>query len=184
VNDALVDGSQPSTITVSVVDASSDNAFDPLADQTVAVTTTDNDAAGFTVTGGPLTVDESGTTGTFTVVLDAQPLTDVVFNVTSSDPGEATAAPATLTFTNATWNLPQTVTVTGVADGIADGNQNSTITVSVDVAGSDGAFDTLPDQSVDVTTTDNAGAVPALVQAGRPGGDRAAVVRIADRGPQ
>ena len=35
-------------------------------------------------------VDESGTTDTFTVVLDAQPTSDVVIVLTSSDTGEAT----------------------------------------------------------------------------------------------
>ena len=51
-------------------DASSDDAFDPLADQAVSVTTTDDDTAGFTVTesGGSTSVSETGTTDTFDVV--------------------------------------------------------------------------------------------------------------------
>ena len=75
INDDLVDGTQTSTITMSVVDASSDNNFDSLNDQTVSVTTADTDVAGFTKieSGGSTTVAESGTTDTFTVVLDAQP---------------------------------------------------------------------------------------------------------------
>ena len=42
--------------------------------------TTDDDVAGFTIDelDGSTEVDESGTTDTFTVVLDAQPTTDVV----------------------------------------------------------------------------------------------------------
>ena len=65
-----------------------------------------------------------------TVVLDAQPTNNVVLAITSSDAGEATVN-SPLTFTNANWNTPQTVTVTGVDDNIIDGNINSTITISV-----------------------------------------------------
>ena len=79
------------------------------------VTTTDDDVAGFTVVelGGSTEVDESGTTDTFTVVLDAQPTSDVVIVLTSSDTGEATVN-SPLTFTAANWDTAQTVTVTGV----------------------------------------------------------------------
>ena len=45
-------------MTLSVVDGSSDDDFDGVADQTVSVTTTDSDVAGFTVieSGGTTTV--------------------------------------------------------------------------------------------------------------------------------
>ena len=58
-----------------IVDAASDNNFDGVADQTVSVSTTDDDVAGFTVaeTEGSTGVTEAGGTDTFTVVLDAQP---------------------------------------------------------------------------------------------------------------
>lgn len=156
-DDALVDGSQVTTITVAVVDGSSDDGYDPLADQTVSVTTTDDDAAGFTITesGGTTTVDETGTTDDFTVVLDAEPASDVVLTVSSSDVGEATVAPATLTFTGGNWNTPQIVTVTGVDDAFADGSIVSVVTVAVDDAASDDDFDSLADQTVSVTTSDD-----------------------------
>ena len=85
VDDDLVDGTQTSTVTLSVVDASSDNDFDGVADQTVSVTTTDDDTAGFTIveTGGSSTVTEGGSTDLITVVLDAQPTSDVVLSVVS-----------------------------------------------------------------------------------------------------
>ena len=64
------------------MDATSNDNFDAVADQTVSVSTTDDDVAGFTVDelDGSTEVDESGTTDTFTVVLDAQPTTDVVIS--------------------------------------------------------------------------------------------------------
>ena len=47
VNDDAIDRDQTSLITIRVNDASSDNGFDDVADQTVAVTTADNDLSDF-----------------------------------------------------------------------------------------------------------------------------------------
>ena len=167
VDDNLIDGSQSSTITVSVNDGSSDNNFDPVADQTVTATTTDNDVAGFTIaqTGGSTSVAETGTTDTFTIVLNAQPDSDVVLAITSSDTGESTVT-SSLTFTNANWNTAQTVTVTGVDDNLVDGSQSSTITVSVNDGSSDNNFDPVADQTVTATTTDNDVAGFTIAQTG------------------
>jgi len=148
VDDAMVDGTQ--TVTVTATEASHANGTDTLD-------VNDDDAPGFTVTetGGNTEVGESGTTDTFTVVLDAQPMTDVVIDVTSADTGEATVDQASLTFTNGDWDKPQTVTVTGVDDSATDGNQTTSVTVSVNDVGSDDVFDPLADQTVSVTTVDD-----------------------------
>jgi predicted transcriptional regulator len=155
VNDSLVDGNQVSAVTVSVVDASSDDAYDSVADQAVSVTTSDDDTAGVTLSGTTATVSEDGTTATFTVVLDAQPASDVVLSVVSADTGEVTVSPSTLEFTNGNWDTAQTVTITGVNDSLSDGNQVSAVTVSVVDASSDDAFDSVADQAVTVTTSDD-----------------------------
>jgi subtilisin-like proprotein convertase family protein len=120
---------------------------------------------GFTIaqTSGSTIVSESGTTDTFTAVLTAQPNSNVVLSVVSSDLTEATVSPAMLTFTPASWNVAQTVTVTGVDDSLIDGSVVSTVTVSVVAALSDDAFDPLPDQTVSVTTMDDDVARPAVV---------------------
>ena len=112
-----------------------------------------SNAGGFSLSTTTATVSETGTTATFTVVLDAQPGSDVVFSVVSADTGEATVDKATLTFTNADWNSPQTVTVTGVDDGVVDGDQATAITVAVVDASSDDSYDALADQTVTATTT-------------------------------
>ena len=147
--------SQNTTITLSVNDGSSDNNFDSLSDQTVTATTVD--PWGFTVTqsGGSTEVNESGTTDTFTVVLDAQPSSNVVIDVSSGDTDEATVSAASLTFTNSNWNSAQTITVTGVDDASIDGSQNTTITLSVNDGSSDNNFDPLSDQTVTAATADN-----------------------------
>ena len=121
VDDDIIDGTQTPTITLSVNDASSDDSFDPLSDQTVSVTVLDDDTAGFTIaeTEGSTGVDESGDTDTFSVVLDAQPSSDVVLTIASSDTGEVTVT-STLTFTSANWDTAQNVTVTGVDDDLVE----------------------------------------------------------------
>ena len=92
----------------------------------VAVTNTDNDAAGITVTPTTaLTTTEAGGTATFTVVLNTQPTADVTIALSSSDTTEGTVTPASLTFTTANWNVAQTVTVTGVDDALVDGTSRT-----------------------------------------------------------
>ncbi|MDC0246164.1 hypothetical protein OAK27_05850, partial [Acidimicrobiaceae bacterium] len=167
VDDNIIDGTITSTLTVTVNDGSSDNNFDPVADQTVSVTTTDNDVAGFTIvqSGGSTSVSESGSTDTFTVVLDAQPASNVVLSISSADTGEATVT-SSLTFTSGNWNTAQTVTVTGADDNLVDGTQISTLTISIVDAVTDDNFDSVADQTVSATTTDNDVAGFTIVQSG------------------
>ncbi len=113
---------------------------------------------GFSViqSGDSTTVSESGTTDTFDVVLFSQPSGNVVIDVTSDDTDEATVGPATLTFDDTNWNIPQTVTVTGVDDALVDGSQTSTTTLSIDpVLTTDDAFDSVRDRLVTVVTQDD-----------------------------
>jgi hypothetical protein len=162
IDDAVVDGAQTVTITVSIDATASSNEYDAVADQSISVSVADNDTASFTLveSSGTTTVSETGTTDTFTVVLGAMPSSDVVLNVNSDDASEALVIPVTLTFTSGNWSVPQTVTISGVDDALVDGTQTATITVSIDAAASSNEFDTLADQTVSVSVTDND--VPAL----------------------
>ena len=152
--DDNIDRGDNATITVSVNDASSDDYFDALEDQTVAVTLTNNDTAGFTVSESALTIDENSGVGSFTVVLNAEPTSDVVFDVSSNDTNEATVDKSKLTFTSADWDVEQTVFVTGVDDAI-DREDFATITVAVDDASSDDTFDGLGSKAVAITLTND-----------------------------
>ena len=98
--------------------------------------------------------NESGTTATFTTVLDAAPASDVVVNVTSGDTGEVTVSPSTLTFTSGNWDQPQIVTTTGVDDAINDDNIDVTITLAVNDASSDDDYDGIT-TSTTVTNEDD-----------------------------
>ena len=68
-----------------------------------------------------------GGTGSYTVVLDSEPLGVVTVTAASADAGAVTVTPASLTFTPVNWATAQTVTVTAVDDNDAD---DETIEVS------------------------------------------------------
>ena len=80
---------------------------------------------------------ETGDTATFSVVLSAEPTADVTINMSSSDETEGTISISSLIFTNTDWDVSQTVTVNGVDDDIADGNQNYYVILS-EASSSDG----------------------------------------------
>jgi autotransporter-associated beta strand protein len=69
-----------------------------------------------------LVTTEAGGTATFTVTLGSIPASDVTITLSSNNSAEGTIDKTSLTFTQADALTPQTVTVTGVADAVADGN--------------------------------------------------------------
>ncbi|MCF8000013.1 MAG: hypothetical protein K9L25_13345 [Methylovulum sp.] len=71
---------------------------------------------------GDLTTDEGGDTAVFSVKLTAAPVRDVSFFFSSLDTSEGAVSNPSLTFTSANWSTPQTFTVTGQDDTVADGN--------------------------------------------------------------
>jgi large repetitive protein len=118
-----------------------------------------NDEFGVSLTPpGNTTLSEHGPAAqkstTFDVVLTKAPASNVVLSITSNDTTEATVNVATLTFTPGNWNVAQTVTISGVFDNLTDGDQNVNITVSVNDALSDDAYDGVADQNVSVTVRD------------------------------
>ncbi|TWU35695.1 Inner spore coat protein H [Novipirellula aureliae] len=124
------------------------------ATSTDTETITVSDAAptpGLVVTqsGGTTTVDENGSSDTVSVMLTSQPTADVVVTVTSANVGEVTASPSTLTFTSENWNVAQTVTVTGVEDGVSDGSQVVALTFAM--TSDDAAYAALDSVAVNVT---------------------------------
>jgi len=128
-NDALIDGDQVSTITVSVA-PTSDALFAGLAAKTVAVITEDNDAAGIVInTTDPLT-SEDGESGYFEVSLTAAPSASVTLFFESSNALEGTVS-STLRFDATNWNVAQRVEVVGVDDSPpqADGAKNYVISI-------------------------------------------------------
>jgi hypothetical protein len=161
VDDDAADGDQAYSITASV--SSADAGYDGLAAGPVGVTNDDDDAVGLTIipTAGLVTT-EAGGTAQFTVVLDSEPTASVVVSISSSNPTEGTAAPDPLTFTTADWDVPQTVTVTGVDDAVLDGDRPYWITMTV--LSADIGYNSLATPLVSVTNTDDE-VPPALAAA-------------------
>ena len=83
-----------------------------------------------------------------------QPSADVTIDLSSDHPNEGVVSPASLTFSDANWNVPQTVTVTGVDDAVDDGDVVYRIIGSAAVS-SDPDYDGLLPDEVSVTNADD-----------------------------
>ncbi len=139
--------------THAVVAASSADEFDNVSVAGVAVTVADDDAAGVSVSETTLTVAE-GNSSTYTVVLDAQPASNVVIGVTRSGSSDVTVSPATLTFSPSNWDTAQTVTVSAAQDADAV-NDAASITHAVDASRSADEYDAVSVAGVAVTVADD-----------------------------
>jgi gliding motility-associated-like protein len=128
VNNSIDDGDVTFSVTTAGA-TSTDSKYNNLNPPDIQVTCIDDDVAGITVSAISGNTREDGTTATFTIVLNTEPTADVTINVESSNTAEGTVSPASVTFTSANWNTPQTITVTGVDDAVADGNQTYTIII-------------------------------------------------------
>jgi hypothetical protein len=126
VNDAIVDGNINYTIVTDNA-TSADPNYNGLNPSDVTVINVDNDSIGITISAISGNTNESGLTQSFTVVLNSAPTANVIIPISSSNTAEGTVSSTSLTFTTANYNIPQTVTVTGVNDSIADGNINYNI---------------------------------------------------------
>ena len=120
-NDSVDDGDVAYSIILDTA-TSTDGFYEGVNPANVAVTNTDNDTAGFTVSAISGNTTEAGGTATFTVVLTSEPTGIVTTTVYSSDTTEGTLTTSTLVFNAASWNLARTITVTGVNDDVDDGN--------------------------------------------------------------
>ncbi len=123
---------------------------------TITGATNTLDVSGVTVTesAGSTDVVEAGATDTFDVVLDAEPTSDVIINVT--DDAQTNTDVASVTFTNANWDTPQTVTVSAEDDATVEGAHTGTVSMSVDAA-SDALYTGLTVPSVTVNVADDDG---------------------------
>ncbi|MDB5339537.1 MAG: Calx-beta protein [Planctomycetaceae bacterium] len=101
-----------------------------------------------------LQTSESGASVSFTAVLNTKPTSNVSFNLTNTNLDEAFLSASSLVFTPSNWNIPQTVTVTGVDDLAVDGNKSYKIITSP-VVSSDGHFSGFDPVDVTITNLDN-----------------------------
>jgi hypothetical protein len=156
VNDFIDDGNQTYTITTTAT-SNSGNQYDGIAVDDVVLINEDDDTVGVTVSPTNLNTAEAGPTqDVFSVVLDSEPQGDVVIDLFNPRTDEGTLSTNSLIFNNANWNTAQSVTVTGVNEFDADGNQTYTIDLSVNAASTtDDAYDGVAPADVTVTNVDN-----------------------------
>jgi len=132
-NDDVADGNQPYMIVTSPASSIDPNYFNFNASD-VSLTNIDDDSAGLLITpipsATPAATSEKGQPATFTVALTSLPTADVTYTITCLDTSEGKVSPATLKFTSTNGKTPQTVTVTGINDDSADGDQQYTVRLS------------------------------------------------------
>ena len=119
-----------------------------ITSENVIATVIDKDIAKVTNSTTAITLVENAT-NTYTVVLNTQPTGDVTITPNSNDTGAATVSNAMI-FTRANWNIPQTVTVTGIDD---TNMGNETVTITHTISGAD--YANVSSSNVSVSVTDN-----------------------------
>ncbi len=146
----IADGNQGYTVTTGPA-SSADVAYNGQSGTSVSLTNVNYNTAGIDVApASGLQTDTSGSTASFTATLNSKPTADVTIPVASSDTNQGTVSTPSLTFTPANWNVPQTVTVTGADDHIADGNQSYTVTTGP-ASSADGTYSGLSGAAVSLT---------------------------------
>jgi hypothetical protein len=157
VDDVVSDGDVTYPVRMRVA-FSEDDAYADASPAVMMVTNVDDDVRGFTVSAHELTTSEAGpTSAVFTVRLNAQPAGTIWIPVASADPSEGLLSSAFygdaptiwLTFANWNWNMPQTVTVRGQSDPIADGDVSYAVVVGP--PGGDPLWAAVPAQQLRVT---------------------------------
>lgn len=112
-----------------------------------------------TESGGATAVIEGAASDSFTVVLATRPTADVTIAITPD--GELATDLASLTFTPATWDVPQTVTVTAIDDAELEGPHQGTVAIGA-AASTDTAYAGIDPADISATIADNDAAPPAL----------------------
>ncbi len=135
VDDDISDGNQDYTVRLTVNSGltTDTTGYTFLFSHYVTAVNIDNDSPGITV--GPINgnTSEEGMDASFTVRLNCAPVGNVIIDLASSNTSEGVVSSPvskTMTFTDADWYIDQIATITGVNDGIIDGNQEYVIVLT------------------------------------------------------
>jgi hypothetical protein len=146
------------TVTISVNDALSDDAFDPIEDKYLQVTllgdedTTIPGVPGIILSKSAISIPDGTTSDSFTVVLASAPSSTVVVDITS-DNAILVVDPILVTFEPINWNIAQNVNII-VANEVAE-DTIVTITAAVNDDLSDDTYDVVENKTLVVTLFDN-----------------------------
>ena len=168
-DDYKADSNQQSLITLAVNGGSTaDTDYSAISNQTFTVDTIDDDTVAVILSKTTASVNESGTTDTFTIRLGTLPSKTVRINLTDNDTDNSEISlgmGTSFTFTTSNWSTPQTATITGLDDSIEDANMTTAITVAVSNIGDvDTDYTALANQTVTVTTVNDDFAVPIITE--------------------
>jgi len=122
VDDNIADGDQSYSILLTAA-TSTDENYNGLDPADVIINNLDDDVVGINVGALSGNTTELGGTASFNVVLTSQPMAEVSVDLSSTDNSEGVVNTSAITFTSDSWNRSQTITVTGINDDKADGNQ-------------------------------------------------------------
>nr|WP_319399486.1 Calx-beta domain-containing protein [uncultured Carboxylicivirga sp.] len=138
--ETLDDSRVEETETLQINLVASNNAVDASAKATLSIN--DNDVAGWLLTESDQSTltSENGSVDSFTLVLEAQPSSNVIVDITGLDNTEGSLSTSHLIFTPDNWNEAQTVSVTGIDDDELDGIISYTLTLTVNSELSDPDF--------------------------------------------
>ncbi len=142
------DAVAPAAVTIG--HSATGGGYDSVSVDGVAVTVTEDDTVGVTVTPTSLTIEE-GDDDEYTVVLTSKPSADVTVTVSVPTDSGVTVNETSLTFTDTTWATPQTVTVTAVEDDLAV----ALAAVTIGHSATGGDYGSVSVDSVVVTATNN-----------------------------
>jgi hypothetical protein len=143
VDDAAADGHATVSIDFSA-STSDDTTYDGLVPPSLSVVNLDDETAVAQLTVDTPASSEAGTPAEVSVVLTYQPTDDVVLALQSSDTSEGTPAAASLTFTSANWDMPQSVMIDGEDDALVDLDQAYALQVTGATSTGDEAAAILP----------------------------------------
>lgn len=151
----FVDDGDINYVLILGVAVSSDTGYNGLNPNDLNLVNRDDDTAGITVSPpSGTTTTEAGGFVTFTIRLNSEPTATVEIPISSNDTTEGTVSASLLNFTAANWSTPQTITVRGVDDTLADGNIVYTVLIWA-ATSNDPLYNGLNPADISLTNIDN-----------------------------
>ena len=119
-------------------------------EEAVTITIIDNDTTGVTITPLNPTVDQGSTAG-FTIRLNSEPASQVVFNLMETSPDFGLDF-LSISVSTGSWNTPMPIDVTAGSD---DDANDKTGAIIVEIFSDDPKYNALADITMNVTVTDD-----------------------------
>jgi len=140
--------------------SSTDPLYDGYNSGSFAIIHYDDDTAGVTVEQSATAVTEGGEAMGVIISLNTQPLRDVTVSLVTDD--HITLEASSLTFTEDTWDIPQTILASAIDDAIGEDPIQSVL--SFTVASEDGLYEGYAIDAITITVNDDD---PVLITSGK-----------------